>query len=43
LKIIEGERRPVRLNTDITISIAPESILVYTYPEDGLETELALE
>lgn len=43
LKIIDEERRQLTLNTDITMSIAPESILVYSYPEDGLETELALE
>lgn len=43
LKIVEEERRNLVVNTDITISIAPESILVYSYPEDGLETELALE
>jgi putative spermidine/putrescine transport system ATP-binding protein len=43
LKIIDEERRHLSLDTDITMSIAPESILVYSYPEDGLETELALE
>lgn len=43
LKIIDEEKRNITLNTDITMSIAPESILVYSYPKDGLETELALE
>jgi ABC-type Fe3+/spermidine/putrescine transport system ATPase subunit len=43
LKIIDEEKRQLTLNTDITMSIAPESILVYSYPKDGLETELALE
>ena len=43
MKIIDEEKRGLKLNTDITLSIAPETVLVYSYPEDGLETELALE
>jgi ABC-type Fe3+/spermidine/putrescine transport system ATPase subunit len=43
LKIVDEERRHLIVNTDITISVDPESILVYSYPKDGLETELELE
>jgi putative spermidine/putrescine transport system ATP-binding protein len=43
LKIIDEKRRNLIMNTDITLSVAPESILVYSYPKGGLETELELE
>jgi hypothetical protein len=34
---------PFRINDNVTIIILPENILVYPYPEKGLEMELALE
>jgi ABC-type Fe3+/spermidine/putrescine transport system ATPase subunit len=37
------KNRQFHLNDNITINILPENILVYPYPEKGLEMELALE
>lgn len=42
-KILGVEDSKLRIGDDITISISPKRILVYPYPEGGLENELALE
>ncbi len=42
-KAIGHQQNVFKVDEDITISVPPENILVYPYPEDGLSRELALE
>jgi ABC-type Fe3+/spermidine/putrescine transport system ATPase subunit len=44
VKMVLGSKSPpFCVNDNVTIKILPENILVYPYPEKGLEMELALE
>ncbi len=44
VKMVLGfKNRPFHVYDNITITILPENILVYPYPEKGLDSELALE
>jgi len=42
-QMLHSEAATIRGGDDITLSIPPQRILVYPYPEGGLEKELALE
>ncbi len=42
-QMLHSEAATIHVGDDITLSIPPQRILVYPYPEGGLEKELALE
>lgn len=42
-QMLHSEAATIHVDDDITLSIPPQRILVYPYPEGGLEKELALE
>jgi ABC-type Fe3+/spermidine/putrescine transport system ATPase subunit len=43
VKTIGEQSENLTINTQVHLSIDPDAILVYSYPEEGLEKELALE